>query len=674
MSSLTAVVAGLPTLGAALRGTGQFAAVWDVASTAQLRDLLTSGTLSRGANDKVFFFADSTPVDTNQSLPFLIGKLAAMGTPVIVVATGPGGRGLVEQCPGAGLLEGPLKLNQVLGAISGHRGLPQLTPVADNVDVPFGAVAAAPLANPFAGAPAPNPFAAAAPVAAPPSPVAAPAPNPFAAAPAPVMPTTEEVAPAPMGARAPAPVAGSGFASQPAVAPVVAEPPAGHPGPAGTFPFGQTPTEPVASPFGQAPTQQSPFGQAPAPVSEPQPAAASPFGAAPTPASPQPVTPFSAPATASPFEHAPAQPTTASPFGQAQAQPTTASPFGQPPTTPFGSAPAQPAASPFGPARVTPRLQEPDPGHQSPFGAGISAQPSPFGGVAARPSAPVADKPQRRGYVVTIAAPKGGTGKSTMTLNLAAYLGLRLRGTGRNVCLIDANVQQADAGKYLGDYFPNVEGVLKDPSAMHPDRINDFLLHKPQYNLSALLGPDSPEGANPLYYTGKRYAEILEALRPNYDYILIDTPVAELYHDMFRDFALPKANFIAVVITPNVTTLMNTDMWLRQVVAPIGADGMGVDPAQIGLVLNRAEDDIGIDEQEVRRELGAWRFLASVPETKAWKRCNNENQLVATHNYHELNEAFSAVLEAATGEPLLSTGTALPPQGKARKRWFGGKK
>jgi len=276
----------------------------------------------------------------------------------------------------------------------------------------------------------------------------------------------------------------------------------------------------------------------------------------------------------------------------------------------------------------------------------------------------------RRGFVITITTPKGGTGKSTMALNLAAYLGLRLRGTGRNVCLVDANVQQADTGKYIDAFIPNVEGLLKDPGAIHPDRVDEYLLHRPQLNMSALLGPDNPEVANPLYFTGKKYAQILAALKANYDYILIDTPVAEYYHDMFRNFALPCADFIALVITPNMATLMNTDGWLRAVTNPLAAGGMGLDPAKVGIILNRAEDDIGLDEIEVRRELGEWRFLAAVPETKEWKRCNNLNEIVATKNYHELNEAFATVLEAITGEPL-TAGTALPADSrKGRFRLF----
>ena len=395
-----------------------------------------------------------------------------------------------------------------------------------------------------------------------------------------------------------------------------------------------------ANPFGSPTSAQTPapaFAEAPAFAAPADPAPANPFGGAASQPAQAAAPTFTDPAPAPAFAAAPA-------FGAPAAAQAEASPFGAPAGGAPFSAPAY--TNPVGPAA-------------SPFTPAAAQHPGGMAAPAMRPLHEAAvHAPARRGYVITVTAPKGGTGKSSLSLNLAAYLGLRLQGTGKNVALIDANVQQADAGKYLNAWTPNIEDVMRDTSAIHPDHINKYLLHRNDLNLSVLLGPMTPDTAHPVYFSGKKYAQILDAMRPSYDYLIIDTPVAEFYHDIFQDFALPKANFILVAVTPNYTTVMNTDAWLRQVCAPVNSRGMGIDPANVGVVLNRAEEDIGFTEEEVIRDLGPWPYLGAIPETKEWKKANNKGQLVATENYHELNAAFNNILFQATRDELLATSPA----------------
>ena len=320
--------------------------------------------------------------------------------------------------------------------------------------------------------------------------------------------------------------------------------------------------------------------------------------------------------------------------------------------------PAQQTQQPFNPQAQPP--------YQAPIQSNPTTAPAnPWSTV--NPSAPVVnqpnprfnqqptyEKPKRRGFVTTISVSKGGTGKSSMTLNLAAFLGMRLRTQGKTVCVIDANTQQSDSGKYLDIYSPNINTIVNDPSLMTEERILAALIHKPEYNLSVLLGPPTPDEANPLAISARLYREILELLKKHYDYIFIDTPVAEKFHEMFSDFALPLADFIIVPVAPNYTTLHNADNWLRAAVtAPRHEGGAGIDRNKIGIVLNRAEDGIGCTEDDVRRTMANWHFIGVIPETKEWKASNNANELVAPKNFANLSHAFAEVLHASTGEPVL---------------------
>ena len=195
---------------------------------------------------------------------------------------------------------------------------------------------------------------------------------------------------------------------------------------------------------------------------------------------------------------------------------------------------------------------------------------------------------------------------------------------------------------------------MQNQQLLSEDQILQGLVHRDDLNMSFLLGPATPDEANPEWVTPQLYAEIVRLLRKHYDYIFIDTPVAEKYHSLFRDFVLARSDYLIVPVNPNIATLLNTQNWLSSaVVAPAHQEGAGFAPEKVGVVLNRAKDNIDCSVEDVRANLSMWQFIGSVPETDEWQRANNRYQLVANMNYSELNEAFAEVLYRATGEEAM---------------------
>ena len=130
---------------------------------------------------------------------------------------------------------------------------------------------------------------------------------------------------------------------------------------------------------------------------------------------------------------------------------------------------------------------------------------------------------------ITIANEKGGVGKTTTAVNLAAGLALRLsdRADGANrVLLVDMD-PQGQAGKSLGFYVrdlaPNVYDLLLDPAlpveaVIRPSQVPNLDVICSNKRLS-----DFPVEAAPAADRERRLAKKLEGLG-RYDFVLVDSP------------------------------------------------------------------------------------------------------------------------------------------------------
>jgi MinD-like ATPase involved in chromosome partitioning or flagellar assembly len=677
--SISVLVGGAPGLAEVLRTTGRFARVISCGSTSEMKELIGKNLLGEARPDSfVFIFsplmAENVPgigVDT------LVTKLTADDFRVVVLDTDPRAKDLVRRNPAAGLFSPPFTANTVLGGLSGT-GIGLLEPISESwahasFD-PTDEAAARALVSQSSAAPFSEPAAAWGTEPAPVQPVQ----QPWGASPVPEQPaqsTWGSELPAAAGQpQSSAPQPGAGWDGQ------IAAPPAWGNAPAPAQPaqggWGEQPTQPawgsepasVQPAWGEAPAQpaQSGWGDAPTsngwgdvsaasgatPSANDEQAAAPAWGTeqAPEPStwgndSPAPVQPAwgSDPQPAQSWEQQPAPPAPA---------------WGQEPAPAWG---AEPAPSPAAPAWGTDPQPASSWGEQTGWGTAATPAASNWGTITDGPQlggpAPLqgafapAPAVARRGYVMAVAVAKGGAGKSTLALNLGVWLGLRLRQAGKTVCVVDANYQQADIGKQLHRYSPNIVTLAKNPQDQDVTRISQHLLHMPNLNTTFLLGPTGVDDANPLWITPQLYSHAVEVLRQLFDYVIIDTPVAEFHNEIFDQFVLNHSDYILVPVTPDIVTLQSTDNWLQGITASKHQGGKGFERDRIGIVLNMAAEGVGMDESDVQRNLASWNFLGSVPSSRVWQAARNEEEIVATRNYAEVNASFSRILGNATGDP-----------------------
>jgi MinD-like ATPase involved in chromosome partitioning or flagellar assembly len=629
------LVAGAAGLAEALRASARFARVLAAESTSELKKLIEQGLLGAARPETFVFMFSST---LREDLPgftvdTLVGRLVASDFRVVILETSPNAREIVRKHPACGLMPGPFSTNVVLAALSGT-GIGLLDPLDEawartSFDPLDAAGVLAMLAQPEPAQPA--------------------QPSGWGEAPAPFQPV-EPAQPAGWGTEPAQPAQPSGWGEAPA--PVEPFPPVQPSG------WGTEPTEPA---------QPSGWGEAPAPVEPFPPVQPAGWGTAPA----EPAQPASPSGWGTePAEHAQPSGWGSAPGGPAQ--PVQPAGWGTEPTEPaqppgWGTAPAEPA-QPWGgaaaPAWGATQDQPSGWGASEPSSWGTTPVQDSWGAQPADLSGYTTPGASRKGTVISVTVPKGGAGKSTLVLNWGVWLGLRLRAANRTVCIVDANVQQPDIGKQLNAYTPNIAALARSPQDQDPARIGRHLLHRQDLNTSFLLGPLDNE-ANPQWITPELYAHAVEALRHLYDYVIVDTAVAEFHHEMFDRFVLPCSDFIIVPVTPDYVTLQNADLWLKNICAPRHQGGKEYPRERIGIVLNMATDGVGLDEAQVRSEFASWNYLGSVPASKVWQQARNADEIVATRNYAEINAAFAQILGTVTGDPAIA---AAPQQGPGPKK------
>ena len=150
--------------------------------------------------------------------------------------------------------------------------------------------------------------------------------------------------------------------------------------------------------------------------------------------------------------------------------------------------------------------------------------------------------------------PKGGTGKTTTAVNGARILA-SLEDT--KVLLIDANAQQADAAEtlYVNESAPTIVDLTFDDEPITRETVYPVVTVLKADRFYALFGPRDPRQADPTKVTPQLYTEALDAIADDFDYVLIDAPIAESYRDIIKEFILPRADFLVNVVTPNWITV-----------------------------------------------------------------------------------------------------------------------
>jgi pilus assembly protein CpaE len=210
--------------------------------------------------------------------------------------------------------------------------------------------------------------------------------------------------------------------------------------------------------------------------------------------------------------------------------------------------------------------------------------------------------------MICVLGPKGGTGKTLTTANLA----VGLADAGHRVTAVDLDLQFGDLGLALG-LAPDktIYDLAKSGGSLDAEKLDAYLAKHPS-GARVLLAPTRPDHAGAV--TVEFLRELYPILRSTSDYLIVDTPPGFTPEVIA---SIDSSSHICMVGMLDALSLKNTKLGLET----LEMMGYGVD--RIRLVLNRADTRVGITRDDVAAIMGRAPDI-TVPSDREIPRSVNE--------------------------------------------------
>lgn len=208
--------------------------------------------------------------------------------------------------------------------------------------------------------------------------------------------------------------------------------------------------------------------------------------------------------------------------------------------------------------------------------------------------------PPRAAKVIVVVSPKGGSGKTAMSSNLAVALAQRHPG---RVVAVDLDVQFGDLGTALSLGPQHTLAQLARSSQIDATTVKLHLTPS-AHGLFVLAGAHNPVDADSIRDT--HVSAVLPILAQSFDYVIVDTAAGL---DERTLAALECATDLLLVSSLDVTSIRS----LRK--AADALDTIGI-TAQRRLLLNRADAKVGLDPADAEEAMGM-KISCSIASTRA---------------------------------------------------------
>jgi pilus assembly protein CpaE len=249
---------------------------------------------------------------------------------------------------------------------------------------------------------------------------------------------------------------------------------------------------------------------------------------------------------------------------------------------------------------------------------------------------PPEEEEKQQGRIITVTSAKGGSGKTVLATNLALLLN---RFPDKKVCLVDADLQFGDVCLVL-----QLEPLFTMVNAAHElhkldAELLDSLLTEHPSGLKVLAAPLEPAFADDITTAG--LMQMLDVLKENYDYIIVDT--AAMLDELILSL-IEKSDDILMLVDMDLPSVKNAKLALETLRL------LKFSTADVQLVMNRSNSKAKLDNKEIEGALKMG-ISASIPSDAVVAASVNEGRpVVETDPKSKVAKGFESVAELIAGK------------------------
>ena len=194
-----------------------------------------------------------------------------------------------------------------------------------------------------------------------------------------------------------------------------------------------------------------------------------------------------------------------------------------------------------------------------------------------------------RGKIVVVYSPKGGTGCTTIAVNLA----LALKNSDTRVALVDGNLQFGDVAMFINEQGKNtVLDLAPRAEELDAEIVEEVMVKHSATGLHILAAPNRPEYADKV--SSAQFGKMLEFLAQLYSFVIVDTM------PILTDLTLATidvSDLVVLVTTQDIPSIKNSRLFLDLL------QNLGIRRDRIMFIMNRYDRKVNITPERVADNL-----------------------------------------------------------------------